>query len=344
MSTDANGAMYLWDGCSIHAKSLAFREEAHDLGVLTCDFSPIKVEIGQQGCVAHMVATGGNDDLIRFWAIQERSDSVQFVCQKVLSGHDGAVMHIRFSHAGDLLASGGGDKAILLWNAVRTLKTVTFTFSNPFNCAFHIQALGTRLKRLCHHERFVTHLAFASDDRTLFSVSNDKSLAVWRLRATLSDDHPYGPLVSNMPEVESLEHKTSRTTSGPNSQLHSIEAHASDVNQVVCLSTNSMASAGSDKFVKLWHRTGPDRPWSLTRSAKGHVYPIYSMDFHREKQLLISAGSDGVCLIWNSQVGLSILRVRLTTTDCKIQSVDFGSGGTIAIRCGYSSLRNFASW
>eukprot|EP00095_Tigriopus_kingsejongensis_P002126 maker-scaffold447_size167621-snap-gene-0.46 protein:Tk02126 transcript:maker-scaffold447_size167621-snap-gene-0.46-mRNA-1 annotation:"vegetative incompatibility protein het-e-1-like isoform x2" len=296
VSADANGALNVWDGQSvIHAKSLCTQEDAHDLGVLTLDFAPPQDPLRDANSDltgAGSFATGGNDDVIRIWEVRSgRGTSVK--CKRVLRGHDGAVMHLRYSHRGTLIASGGGDKVILLWDA----------------------HTGGRLHRLEHHERFVTQLAFASNDSALFSVSNDKTLAMWRLISSSSFEQQdtLGPnRLLNVRERALLDSTESRL----GAQVHrdqcllSFPAHASDVNRVCFISSHALVSAGSDKSIKMWSRNFSSgiEDWSLVETIQHHKYPIYTLSFHPERRILVTAGSDGQGLVWDTnQESLGLL-------------------------------------
>jgi hypothetical protein len=87
---------------------------------------------------------------------------------RTLGSHPGGFIALAFSPSGKLLASGGYDHKILLWNV----------------------ADGALLKTLEAHTDWVTALAFSPDETLLLSGSQDKSIRRW----SLPDGMPLGCL------------------------------------------------------------------------------------------------------------------------------------------------------
>jgi len=71
ITTDANGDLRLWDVFSNHSKPVATLEEAHDLGVLCCEFAPWNKNQENTSSLdsKFVLATGGNDDYVKLWTI-----------------------------------------------------------------------------------------------------------------------------------------------------------------------------------------------------------------------------------------------------------------------------------
>lgn len=94
------------------------------------------------------------DATCRTWSLETRCDLLE------LEGHSGPVTSITFSPAGSLLASGGYDRSIRLWD---------LTSNNP----------KTAVKELIGHTHYIRHLVFANEGRVLFSTDGDGHLFAW---------------------------------------------------------------------------------------------------------------------------------------------------------------------
>ncbi|HEX9959454.1 MAG TPA: WD40 repeat domain-containing protein, partial [Pyrinomonadaceae bacterium] len=96
-----------------------------------------------------------------------------------LTGHTGGVRHAIFNPAGDILASGGWDRSVRLWD-----------FKNK-----------KLLKILGEHDSFISYLTFSADGKLLASGSEDGVVKIWdmtdktqkmELRGYTSYVSPYG--------------------------------------------------------------------------------------------------------------------------------------------------------
>lgn len=66
-----------------------------------------------------MLATGGNDSLIKIWYLDVRKKRATFTLSHTLTDHGTAnVMCVSFAPSGKLLASTAGDKTCRLWDVV----------------------------------------------------------------------------------------------------------------------------------------------------------------------------------------------------------------------------------
>ncbi|XP_023240326.1 WD repeat, SAM and U-box domain-containing protein 1-like isoform X2 [Centruroides sculpturatus] len=185
VSGSSRGELRLWDARYGHGKCLFSQIEAHDLGVSCCDFNPLYeinknitelIELIQENgltgsdnmSTVYIVASGGNDDLIKLWKIKAGINCSMHLCM-TLEGHSANVMCCRFSSDGSLLASGAGDKSVIIRDA----------------------QTGEILTQLERHNRYITCCAFTSDNKYLATGSNDKTIILWSLvNSEISDESP----------------------------------------------------------------------------------------------------------------------------------------------------------
>ena len=165
VSGSCNGDIQVWDAIYGHGKCLKYIDEGHDLGVSCCQFSPTygsaKSVSTDSGCVTFMLASGGQDDVIKLWNFEAviGSASVRLDLRMTLKGHAGPVTCCDYSHDGCLIASGSIDKTVRLWDALHG------------NCLHVIEG----------HTRYVTSCAFSYDGLYLASGSNDRAVMIWKI-------------------------------------------------------------------------------------------------------------------------------------------------------------------
>lgn len=190
-------------------------------------------------------AAAGNDLTVMLFDAREPAAPV-----RVLEGHDSAVQALAYSTAGNLLASGSGDRTVKLWNPstyglVRTYRG---------------------------HGDAVTALAVAPDGRVLASAGLDGAIRLWssssnrtyrvlrghRGRITSLAFSPDGQLLASAGDdgvVKLWEFRRGRSA-------RSLHGHAGEVRSVsFAPDSRRLASAGSDGIVRLWE-VGAIRPGS----------------------------------------------------------------------------------
>nr|XP_058954855.1 WD repeat, SAM and U-box domain-containing protein 1-like isoform X1 [Pocillopora verrucosa] len=190
------GDLCIWDAQS--GKMMKFYAEGHDLGVADCCFSPtfgsailntvessfmtqvVLRRLGLDtnypafqdtsgGAPQFMLATGGNDNLVKLWDIFTASAfSAECHIRKrcSLNGHQGPVHGIAMSPNGKIMASGSSDKLVILWDPL----------------------LGVSLLTLEGHTRYVTCCAFSLDGNWMATGSNDRMVKLWKICLTESGE------------------------------------------------------------------------------------------------------------------------------------------------------------
>ncbi|XP_076180515.1 WD repeat, SAM and U-box domain-containing protein 1 isoform X2 [Ptiloglossa arizonensis] len=160
--------------------ALMICEEAHDLGVQGCDFSPTvnftlagKKSDKSKEKQSYLLATSGNDSLVKLWQITVYKEAevrtggtkscdgdVRYEEKKILTGHGGNVTCVRFSPIqGEILGSVATDRTARIWSVYS----------------------GTCLYVLEEHENLVTSCAFSKDTSLFITGGLDKNILIWTI-------------------------------------------------------------------------------------------------------------------------------------------------------------------
>ncbi len=151
------GDLKLWIINSSFTGPVHFEREAHDLGVTCLDvLSPTSTETHHHHHLPHLIASGGNDNHVKIWHCSSSQHNLTHV--RTLKKHTAAVMCVAFGIK-HCLASGSGDKTIVIWN----------------------YESGHFIHQFDAHSRYVTCCSFSSDGQYLASGSNDRMVNVWKI-------------------------------------------------------------------------------------------------------------------------------------------------------------------
>lgn len=150
-----DGDIWIWDARHGAGRFINLLDKAHDLGVNVAIFSP---QYGNG--MKHLLASAGNDDALKLWRLNPTmTGDAETSLYADLTGHSSNIMCLAFRPDGQVLASGSGDKTIILWDPLT----------------------GGILGRIVHHHRYVTCCAFSPDGSLLVTGSNDKTAVVWEV-------------------------------------------------------------------------------------------------------------------------------------------------------------------
>lgn len=229
--------------------------------------------------------------------VAERVESLPAEVVAVLGEHRqrhwGSVRSVAFSANGQLVASGGDDALIRLWDP------------------------GTMRERavLAGHAAAVAWLAFSPDNQTLASAGQDGMLRIWdnllakqpRLRlepiplgtalrvAAFAPDGRALAFVGDDRTVGVIDLVGLKSGSNPKPRARV----TAPVGQALAYhpTGQTLAIAGTDHVVTLWDLTAAQP--RLRASLRGHDAPILALAFSRDGRQLASAGQDQTVRLWS---------------------------------------------
>lgn len=246
----------------------------------------------------------------------------------VQTGHSGSVHAVAFSADGKVLASGGGDSMVKLWDLAtgHELRTLAGHSGEVFSLAFSRDgqilasgsldqtvklwdlAAGRELHTLEGHSNTVFSVVFSQDGKILVSSSSDQTIRFWevgtgKLLRTLTDDAGVF-LVALTPDGNMLASTThgkgiklwdvasgrSTRTLEPLSEFRSIEFSPD---------SKTLATGGKDKTVKLLNvATG-----RAFRTLTGHSDAVESIQFNADGTRLVTGSWDKTVKVWEVATG-----------------------------------------
>jgi WD40 repeat protein len=200
-----------------------------------------------------------------------------------LKGHPGIVRMAAFSPDGRMLATGGHDQVINLWDLRHP--------EEP-------RALG-------RHDDTIRGLVFAPDGKHLFSAAEDGTVQcrlldgelVWSARPgaallhlACSSDGLFLAASDEQGQVYLLDARDGE-------MVYSLKGHTAAVNRVAFSPDGKrLASAAADQTVKLWDRaTGLE-----VLNLRGHKGPVTALAFSPDGNVLATGGEDQAVKLWSA--------------------------------------------
>jgi serine/threonine protein kinase len=202
-----------------------------------------------------------------------------------LDSHNGYVCTVKFSPDGKILASGGADRRIRLWN--------TDTAKIIYTLDGHLES--------------VTAIEFMPNGKILISTGADRTIRFWDLESK-----------QLLKTIEAHEHKihalaVSRDGQivvsggsdcnvriqqlGASSNYHNLQGHQDAVLTVAISSDGKTIASGSiDGVVNLWDA----QTQQLQVSLQAHQSPVRSIVFHPLDRTLITSSWDRSIKVWRS--------------------------------------------
>ncbi len=275
-SAGADKTVRLWDAKTGQPQGVLGE---HDRPITALAFSPD----------GKLLATGTTGEVLQVWEVDSGARRAE------LKGHAFYITALRFSPKGELLASASFDKTIKLWDLEKQEARAT----------------------LSGHGGVIHTLAFSQDGKTLASGSQDRTVRLWDVAEAKQIANPYDHQNSVSSVLFTPDGKMLISTSADRTirvwdrqakkTLAVLKGHDASVTSAdIAADSLTLITGSEDKTVRIWKLRDAA---GLANRLQGHAAPVTRLAYSRDGQLLVSAGTDGQIILWNSKTRQPIDRI-----------------------------------
>ncbi|HEX2475328.1 MAG TPA: protein kinase [Lacipirellulaceae bacterium] len=269
----------LWDW---RARRVIQELKGHSWWVWAAEFSPDGnriVTAGQDGkAIVWETAIGSQLSAIGQTqpeqSPQPTADSRQplYVQRTEFTGHNGALYTARFSPKGDLVATGGYDNTIMIWNPDE---------AKPVDIDRRLDKLPEekpKYVRLAGHDKPVRSVAFSPNGQLLVSGSEDNSVRLWDVASGAA--------------------------------LKSLRGHSRAVRSAMFSPDGSrILSGGEDQSVRIWNVGDYEEVRVLHATVfSGHEDAVLGARFSHDGKQIVTASRDRTASLWDAASGKPLRR------------------------------------
>ncbi|MEC4984451.1 MAG: serine/threonine-protein kinase [Oscillatoria sp. PMC 1068.18] len=273
-------------------------------------------------------------------------------CRQTLLGHHSSVHTLSFSYDGKLLASGGADRNVKVWNLKSGREQATFSghrsiieaviftpdskriISGSWDYKLKFWQFGNseELQTIQAHFGWIKALALSHDGQILASASSDRSVKVWDLHKNA--------LWLTFSELESeiyslaINREKSLLVGGDKAgkiiiwdldkgqKKCQFEGHQDSVTAInFSPSGKFLFSASADKTIEIWDLNNG----SIRHNLEAHSEAINALAVNREGNLLISGSDDKTIKIWHPVSGDLLATLAGHSAPVKAVAISFDS-------------------